>query len=113
MSIAIDPDRLGVQKVVDALEGSDEPHLLTGDQYGQVSAMVGASSAPMPGDRGRHRSSGDQRGQHASLGMLDMQHDSVTHDALTYVGDDGARRAIGWQVPTTRATSGLSEMRRA
>ena len=33
MSIATDAKRLGIDKVVEALDGSADPHLLTGEQY--------------------------------------------------------------------------------
>src|SRR5882757_8654954 len=100
MSIAIDPNRLGVEKVVEALEGSSEPHLLTGDQYlasvrdGRRVISAGAEEIE---DITNHPAT---RVVKSIAGILDMQHDPATKDVLTYVGDDGARRAIGWQVPT-------------
>jgi 4-hydroxyphenylacetate 3-monooxygenase len=102
MSIAIDPDRLGVKKVADALEGSEEPHLLTGDQYRaslRDGRRVVSANAEEIEDVTDHPATSVVN---TIAHLLDMQHDSATQDVLTYVGDDGARRAIGWQVPIKR-----------
>jgi 4-hydroxyphenylacetate 3-monooxygenase len=102
MSTAIDAGRLGVQKVVEALDGSPEPHLLTGDQY-RASLRDGrriiSANAEEIEDVTDHPATS---AVNTLADIFDMQHDPAKRDVLTYLGDDGARRAIGWQVPTKR-----------
>src|SRR3954447_9622168 len=102
MSIAIDSKRLGVHKVVEALHGSDEPHLLTGEQYRESlrdgRRVVGADGQDID-DVTTHPATSVVN----TIGrVLDMQFDAETRDVLTYIDADGGRRAVGWQVPTTR-----------
>ncbi|MDX6553516.1 MAG: 4-hydroxyphenylacetate 3-monooxygenase [Gaiellales bacterium] len=102
MSIATDAKRLGIDKVVEALEGSADPHLLTGDQYRQTlrdgRRVVSASGEEIE-DVTTHPAT---TAVNSIARVLDLQFDPATRDTLTYVDEDGARRAVGWQVPTTK-----------
>ncbi len=102
MSIAIDAKRLGIHKVVEALEGSDDPHLLNGEQYKrslQDGRRIVAADGQDIGDVTNHPATA---AVNTIARVLDKQFDPETRDVLTYVDEDGARRAVGWQVPTTR-----------
>jgi 4-hydroxyphenylacetate 3-monooxygenase len=98
----LDYERLRIDKVVDALREGEEPHLLNGDQYRQSledGRRVVASSGEDIESISTHP---DTRAVHTIAHVLDLQFDPKTREALTYVDDDGARRAVGWQVPTTK-----------
>ncbi|MDX6535031.1 MAG: 4-hydroxyphenylacetate 3-monooxygenase [Gaiellales bacterium] len=102
MSIATDAKRLGIDKVVEALDGSADPHLLTGDQYRQTlrdgRRVVSASGEEIE-DVTTHPAT---TAVNSIARVLDLQFDPATRDTLTYVDEAGARRAVGWQVPTTK-----------
>ncbi len=94
--------RLGIDRVVAALDGSADPHLLTGDQYRQSlrdGRRVISSSGEEIEDVTNHPATS---AVHTIAHVLDMQFDPATRDVLTYVDEDGGRRAVGWQVPTTQ-----------
>ena len=102
MSIAGDAKRLGIEKVVEALDGSADPHLLTGDRYKQSlrdgRRVISGSGEDIQDVTNHPATSAVETIAHA----LDKQFDPATQDVLTYVDEDGARRAVGWQVPTTQ-----------
>lgn len=99
----VDNSRLGIEKVIDALAGGDEPHLMTGEQY-KASLRDGRrvidSSGNEIDDVTTHP---DLRAVNTLARVMDLQFDPVAQDDLTYIAEDGGRRAVGWQVPTTEA----------
>ncbi|HZX54894.1 MAG TPA: 4-hydroxyphenylacetate 3-hydroxylase N-terminal domain-containing protein, partial [Ilumatobacteraceae bacterium] len=90
MSIATDAKRLGIDKVVEALDGSADPHLLTGDQYRQTlrdgRRVVSASGEEIE-DVTTHPAT---TAVNSIARVLDLQFDPATRDTLTYVDEDGA-----------------------
>lgn len=102
MSSAIDPQRLRIDKVVEALKDSPEPHLLTGELYQRTlrdGRRVIDSCGREIEDVTVHP---DLRAVETTAGVLDAQFAPESQDILTFRGDDGGRRGIGWQIPTTR-----------
>lgn len=95
-------ERLRIGKVTQQLDSGTEKHLLTGDQY-KASLRDGrriiASDGTEVEDVATHP---DLRAVNTLASIQDMQFDPEHQDTLTYVGEDGGRRAIGWQVPTKR-----------
>jgi 4-hydroxyphenylacetate 3-monooxygenase len=87
-----------------ALHGSPEPHLLDAECY-RASLRDGRrvidSTGAVIDDVTAHphlRRTVDTIGR-----VMDLQHDPATRDAVTYVDEQtGTRRAVGWQVPTTK-----------
>jgi len=97
-----DYERLRLDKVAAALAEGDEPHLMNGEQYKQSlrdGRRVVTSQGEEIADVTSHP---DTRAVNTIARVLDRQFDPATQDALTYIDEDGARRAVGWQVPTTR-----------
>ncbi|AVM01149.1 MAG: hypothetical protein GX610_20880 [Rhodococcus sp.] len=94
--------RLRVDMVTSQLSGPTD-HLLTGEQY-KASLRDGrriiSSAGEEISDVTTHP---DLRAVNTLAAVQDAQLDPELRDTLTYVGDDGGRRAIGWQVPRTRA----------
>jgi aromatic ring hydroxylase len=93
-----------VDKVVEALAGGDEPHLLTGKQYLESLAdgrRVVASDGTEIDNVAEHpvtRAAAETFGR-----VMDLQFDPEHRDVVTYVDpESGQRKARGWQVPTTR-----------
>jgi 4-hydroxyphenylacetate 3-monooxygenase len=98
----LDYERLRIDKVVNALREGEEPHLLSGEQYKESlrdGRRVVAATGEDIEDLTTHP---DTRAVHTIGRVLDLQFDAKTRDALTYVDEDGGRRAVGWQVPTTK-----------
>jgi len=97
-----DYERLRLDKVAAVLAEGQEPHLMNGEQYKKSlrdGRRVVTSTGEEVEDVGAHP---DTRAVNTIARVLDRQFDPATRDALTYVDEDGARRAVGWQVPTTR-----------
>jgi 4-hydroxyphenylacetate 3-monooxygenase len=98
----VDHERLRIDKVVEALRGGDEPHLLNADQY-KNSLRDGRRVVDSTGqeieDVTAHP---DLRAVNTIGRVLDLQFDPKRRDAVTYTDDSGARRAVGWQIPTTQ-----------
>jgi 4-hydroxyphenylacetate 3-monooxygenase len=92
-----------VDKVVEALAQGTEPHLLSGAQYLRSlndGRRVVASDGTEVDDVATHpttRAAAETFGR-----VLDLQFDPVAREGVTYVDEDGTRKARGWQVPTTR-----------
>ena len=96
---------LGVEKVKEVLATGSEPHLLNGEQY-RASLNDGRRVVDNNGDFI------DNVATHPTLEhtvdriaeLHDKQFDPKTRDVMTYVDENtGNRKAIGWQVPTTKA----------
>lgn len=97
----IDVERLRIAKVAEQLERSGG-HLLTGDQY-KASLRDGRRIITSQGEEIEDVSNHpDLRAVETLAGIQDAQFDEASRDTLTYIGEDGGRRAIGWQVPRTR-----------
>ena len=95
---------LGVEKVKEELAKGSEPHLLNGEQY-RASLDDGRRVVDHNGDFI------DNVATHPTLErtvdriaeLHDKQFDPKTRDVMTYVDENtGNRKAIGWQVPTTK-----------
>ncbi|MEE6179405.1 4-hydroxyphenylacetate 3-hydroxylase N-terminal domain-containing protein [Mycobacterium sp. 050134] len=102
MSAPIDAERLRIDKVVEALKESPEPHLLTGDLYKQTlrdGRRVIDCRGEEIADVTTHP---DLRAVETTAAILDAQFAPESRDILTFTGEDGGRRGVGWQVPTTR-----------
>ena len=103
MAQVADPRRVGMHKVVEVLADGPEPHLLSGDQYKESlrdgRRIVDSSGEVIP-DVTAHP---DLRAVNTLARVMDLQLDPEGREVLTYVADDGGRRAVGWQVPTTKA----------
>lgn len=96
--------RTGIERVVELLDGSEEPHLLTGDQYRESlrdGRRVVSSDAEVIDDVPTHPHL--SRTVDTLARVMDLQFDPATQDTVTYVDEEtGTRRAVGWQVPTTK-----------
>jgi 4-hydroxyphenylacetate 3-monooxygenase len=97
------PD-LRVDKLKEVLATGEEPHLLTGEQYKETlrdGRRVVDSTGEVVEDVTTHPAltrTVDTLGE-----VMDLQFDPRTRDVVTYVDEEtGTRRAIGWQVPTTK-----------
>ncbi len=93
-----------LEKLAGALAEGAEPHLLDGEQYlrslddgRRVVAADGeeiANVADHPATRAAARTFAD---------VMELQFDPLTRDKVTYLDEEtGQRKALGWQVPTTR-----------
>ncbi|MEO7146538.1 MAG: 4-hydroxyphenylacetate 3-hydroxylase N-terminal domain-containing protein [Terrimesophilobacter sp.] len=104
MTEPISPTGPYVDKVVDALAKSDEPHLMTGSQYLE-SLNDGRRVIDANGEEvdnvATHPATSAAAKTFASV--MDLQFDPATRDIVTYTDSDGKRKSRGWQVPTTRA----------
>lgn len=103
MSAVTDVQRLGIHKVAEALEGGSEPHLMNGEQY-LASLRDGRTVVDSNGDEIEDVTSHPHlRACNTLARVLDLQFDPEARDVMTYVDEgDGGRRAVGWQVPTTK-----------
>jgi 4-hydroxyphenylacetate 3-monooxygenase/chlorophenol-4-monooxygenase component 2 len=97
------PD-LRVGKLKEVLAAGGEPHLLTGEQYKQTlrdGRRVVDCNGEEVGDVTTHphlTRTVDTVGE-----VMDLQFDPRYRDVVTYADEEtGTRRAIGWQVPTTK-----------
>ncbi|WMY78752.1 4-hydroxyphenylacetate 3-hydroxylase N-terminal domain-containing protein [Citricoccus sp. I39-566] len=98
---ADDAERLRISKVTEQLEQSGG-HLLTGEQY-KASLRDGRRIITSEGEEVEDVTTHpDLRAVDTLAGIQDDQFTAEGQDILTYVGEDGGRRAIGWQVPRTR-----------
>lgn len=98
----LDARRLRIDKVTEQLSQTGG-HLLTGDQY-KASLRDGRRIISSQGEDVEDVTTHpDLRAVNTLAGIQDAQFASETRDVLTYVDDDGGRRAIGWQIPRTRA----------
>jgi 4-hydroxyphenylacetate 3-monooxygenase len=99
----VDRDRLRIQKVAEALAEGKEPHLLSGQQY-KKSLRDGRRVIDAAGQEVKDVTTHPHlRAVETIARVMDLQFDPKTRDALTYVDPaDGERRAVGWQVPTTK-----------
>ena len=86
------------------LADGSEPHLLTGEQYKQTlrdGRRVLDCTGAVVEDVTTHPHL--RRTVDTLAGVMDLQFDPATRDVVTYVDEEtGTRRAIGWQVPTTK-----------
>ncbi len=99
---AVDYNRLRIDRVVEALRGGTEPHLMSGDQY-KASLRDGRRIIDSAGNEVEDVTVHPDLGAVNTLGrVMDLQFDPESRDVVTYVDDAGARRAVGWQVPTKR-----------
>jgi 4-hydroxyphenylacetate 3-monooxygenase len=93
-----------VDKVTDALAGSAEPHLLSGEQYLRSlndGRRVIASDGSEVDNVATHPQTRAAAETFASV--MDLQFDPATADKVTYKDPaSGHRKALGWQVPTSR-----------
>jgi 4-hydroxyphenylacetate 3-monooxygenase len=97
-----DHRRLGTSHVADALKSGSEPHLMNAEQY-KASLRDGRRVVDSTGeDVGDVTSHPDLAAVNTLGRVFDLQFRPDSRDALTYVAEDGARRAVGWQVPTTQ-----------
>ncbi len=98
----VDYDRLRISEVAKALANSPEPHLLNGEQY-KASLRDGRrvidSSGAEIEDVTDHP---DLRAVNTIARVMDLQFNPDSRDSVTYLDDEGSRRAVGWQVPTKR-----------
>jgi len=91
-------------KLEDALASGQEPHLLSGEQYKEsvrdgrrVIDSTGAEIADVTTHPHLARTAG------TIANVMDLQFREDTRDVTTYIDEaTGTRRAIGWQVPTTK-----------
>ena len=96
----IDYERLRIGRVVEALAEGTEPHLLSGEQY-KASLRDGRRIVDSAGNEIEDVTTHPDLAAVNTLGrVMDLQFDPEARDAVTYVDDAGARRAVGWQVPT-------------
>lgn len=96
-----DPKRLRIDKVTDQLDAAGG-HLMTGAQY-KASLRDGRRIISSQGEEiDDVTTHPDLRAVNTLAGIQDAQFEPAHQDTLTYVADDGGRRAIGWQIPTTR-----------
>lgn len=94
----------GTSKLEEVLASGSEPHLLTGEQYKETlrdgRRIVDCTGADIE-DVTVHphlTRTVDTLGR-----VMDLQFDSATQDAMTYVDTEtGGRHAVGWQVPTEK-----------
>ena len=92
-----------VDKVVEALAQGSEPHLLSGAQYLKSLAdgrRVVAADGTEVGDVTTHPAT--QAAAETFARVMDPSSTPSRARCVTYVDDDGTRKARGWQVPTTR-----------
>lgn len=100
MASIADPARLHVDKVADVLADSSEPHLLTGDEY-KESLRDGRRVFDATGTQVDDVTTHPHLRAVNTIGrVMDLQHDEGRGESLTYTADDGARRAVGWQIPS-------------
>ena len=95
---------LGVEKVKEVLAKGSEPHLMNGEQY-RESINDGRNVVDHNGDHienvAVHPSLVNTVDRIAEL--HDKQFDPKTRDVMTYEDKEtGTRKAIGWQIPTTK-----------
>ena len=95
---------LRIGKLKEVLAGGEEPHLLSGEQYKQTlrdGRRVIDCNGEEIADVTTHP---HLRRTVATLGeVMDLQLDPKTRDLVTYTDEaTGTRRAVGWQVPTTK-----------
>ena len=99
----LDAERLRIRKVADALGEGTEPHLLNGEQYKATlrdGRRIVASTGEDIADVTEHP---HLQAVNTIARLMDLQFEDKTRDVLTYVDpEDGERRAVGWQVPTTK-----------
>lgn len=92
-----------MQRVDEILNKGTEPHLLTGSQYLETlrdGRRVIDSQGQEILDVTEHPLTGPSA--HTFASVMDMQFDDEHRDIVTYVDDEGNRRARGWQVPRNR-----------
>lgn len=98
MAHQVDGAHPAVTKVAEVLQGTSEPHLLTGDQYKESlrdgRRVVDSTDSDVE-DVVTHP---DLRAVNTLAKVMDRQFDPTS--ALTYTDEHGDRRAVGWQVPT-------------
>jgi aromatic ring hydroxylase len=92
-----------MQRVDEILNKGTEPHLLTGSQYLETlrdgRRVIDSQGQEIP-DVTEHPLTGPSA--HTFASVMDMQFDDEHRDIVTYVDDEGNRRARGWQVPRNR-----------
>lgn len=92
-----------MQRVDEILSKGTEPHLLNGSQYLETlrdgRRVIDSLGQEIP-DVTEHPLTGPSAQTFASV--MDMQFDDEYRDIVTYVDDEGNRRARGWQVPRNR-----------
>lgn len=92
-----------MRRVDDILATGTEPHLMNGAQYLE-SLRDGRRVIDNHGneiaDVTEHQLTGPSA--HTFASVMDMQFDPKYQDTVTYVDDEGNRRARGWQVPRTK-----------
>lgn len=102
MASVVDPARLGVEKVTDVLAEAEEPHLLNDDQYRET-LRDGRRIVDCNGQEVEDVTAHPHLRAVNKIGrLMDLQFDPKRGDALTYTDENGERRAVGWQVPTTQ-----------
>lgn len=92
-----------MQRVDEILNKGTEPHLLNGSQYLETlrdGRRVIDSQGQEILDVTEHPLTGPSA--HTFASVMDMQFDDEHRDIVTYVDDEGNRRARGWQVPRNR-----------
>jgi len=93
-----------VDKVVEVLKSGDEPHLLTGAQY--LSSLEDGRRVVGPDGNDLANVAEDplsRAGAETFARVMDLQFDPQWRDIVTYEDPETkARKARGWQVPTTR-----------
>jgi 4-hydroxyphenylacetate 3-monooxygenase/chlorophenol-4-monooxygenase component 2 len=98
----VDYERLRIDKVAEVLAEGSEPHLLSSEQY-KKSLRDGRRIVDSTGAEIEDVSTHPVTRAVNTVGrVLDLQFDPKTREAVTYVDSDGGRRAVGWQVPTTK-----------
>ncbi|BCW86415.1 4-hydroxyphenylacetate 3-hydroxylase N-terminal domain-containing protein [Paenarthrobacter ureafaciens] len=92
-----------MQRVDEILNKGTEPHLLNGSQYLETlrdgRRVIDSLGQEIP-DVTEHPLTGPSA--HTFASVMDMQFDDEHRDIVTYVDDEGNRRARGWQVPRNR-----------
>lgn len=93
-----------MDKVADELSRGEEPHLLTGEQYLRSlndGRRVVAADGTEVENVAEHPATA--AAAHTFAEVMDLQFDAEMRDSVTYVDEgSGQRKALGWQVPTTR-----------
>lgn len=92
-----------VERVAEELREGTEPHLLSGEQYLRSLAdgrrVIASDGTPIANVAEHPETAAAAR---TFANVMDLQFDPRVRDKVTYVDDDGTRKALGWQVPTER-----------
>jgi len=90
----------GFDSVREALRTGKEPHLLSGEQY-MDSLRDGRRVVDGTGREVEDVTAHPDLAAAGTIArVMDLQFSPESQDAVTYVAEDGGRRAVGWQVPT-------------